>query len=182
MDRPCELVATPRDGLDRIGAQQLAKRRDLHRQVVLLHHQAGPGTIEDLVTYAVLETDLPPPLHAFDPNLGGLLQFWADVTLHIHYELPPGRLDPDNASHVPYINLWIDILAKLAIEEQKINADIDEDDDGVETENSAASSPYGLGQLSAVAAVFDFRISRRALARARRDPIKRFALGELWQT
>ncbi|MCA9695873.1 MAG: hypothetical protein KC636_40220 [Myxococcales bacterium] len=140
------------------------------------------ATIEDLVTYAVLETDLPPPLHAFDPNLGGLLQFWADVTLHIHYELPPGRLDPDNASHVPYINLWIDILAKLAIEEQKINADIDEDDDGVETENSAASSPYGLGQLSAVAAVFDFRISRRALARARRDPIKRFALGELWQT
>ena len=75
--------------------------------------------VEDLVLGAVLDPganapDLPEPLHAFDPDYGGVLLFWADVALHYAYDLPHGRLDPDNPSHIPWINLWLDILAYVS--------------------------------------------------------------------
>jgi len=90
-------------------------------------------TVTDLVTGAVLDPgvsapDLPGPLHSFNPEHGGLLLFWADVALHYNYSLPPGRLDPDNASHVPWINLWLDILALVAMEETKLNPGVEYDD------------------------------------------------------
>ena len=46
VDRPrrqAQLVAPSGHGHHSLRAHQLAQRRDLHRQVVLFHHQAGPG-------------------------------------------------------------------------------------------------------------------------------------------
>ena len=49
-------------------------------------------------------------LHHFDPGLGSVWKFWADVALHYNFpDLPWGRLDPENPTHVPWIDLWIDI-------------------------------------------------------------------------
>ncbi len=44
-----ELVAAARDRRDRLRPQQLAQRRDLHLQVVLLDHQPGPHGVEQFV-------------------------------------------------------------------------------------------------------------------------------------
>ena len=44
-----ELVAAPGDRRDHVGAEQLAQRRDLHLQVVLLDHQVRPHHFEQLV-------------------------------------------------------------------------------------------------------------------------------------
>lgn len=88
------------------------------------------ATISDLVVYSVLDPGkfhpgLPQPLHRFDPELGGLLKFWADVAIHLEYpQLPPGRLDPDVASHVPWINLWLDAYALTATIEAEINGSL----------------------------------------------------------
>jgi len=41
-------VADARHGADRRRAQQLAQRGHLHRQVVFLHHQAGPHPVQQL--------------------------------------------------------------------------------------------------------------------------------------
>jgi len=99
-------------------------------------------TVEDLVLGAILDPGvsvptLPGPLHVFNPESGGLLLFWADVALHHNYSLPHGRLDPDNATHVAWINLWLDILAYVGTVESKVN-------NGVELLASAGRS-VGLG-------------------------------------
>jgi len=99
-------------------------------------------TVEDLVLGAILDPGvsvptLPGPLHVFNPEHGGLLLFWADVALHHNYSLPHGRLDPDNATHVAWINLWLDILAYVGTVESKVNS-------GVELLASAGRS-VGLG-------------------------------------
>jgi len=88
------------------------------------------ATISDLVVYSVLDPgtfhpNLPGPLHAFDPELGGLLKFWADVAIHLTYDLPSGRLDPDVTSHVPWINLWLDTYAVAATIEAEINGSLE---------------------------------------------------------
>jgi len=44
-----ELIAAPRNGRDRGRSEQLAQRADLHLQVVLLDHHAGPHDFEQLV-------------------------------------------------------------------------------------------------------------------------------------
>ena len=49
LQRQCEAVAAPRYGGDGVGAEHLAQRRDLHREVVLLHHHAGPDPRQQLV-------------------------------------------------------------------------------------------------------------------------------------
>jgi hypothetical protein len=49
LDRQREPVAASGNGRERILPQQLAQRRDLHLQVVLFHHQAGPDEREQLV-------------------------------------------------------------------------------------------------------------------------------------
>lgn len=79
------------------------------------------STVYDVVGGTVYETSLPPPLDRFDPELGSDLAFWADVVLHLNYSLPPGRLDPETATHVPWINLWLDILALVVQAEAELN-------------------------------------------------------------
>lgn len=88
-------------------------------------------TVEMLVQFAVLDTGtlpdlrakLPPQLHTFNPELGGVLKYWADVAIHSVYSLPEGRLDPDVESHKAWIKLWIDILAHAAKFEAWTNKD-----------------------------------------------------------
>ena len=131
-------------------------------------------TVKDLVTGAVLDPgvsapDLPGPLHSFNPEHGGLLLFWADVALHYNYSLPPGRLDPENTSHVPWINLWLDILALVAMEEEKLNP-------GVEYDEPEPKSMviHGVGASSIAYRSLDtHRIERRGQQRFA-DPLLRF--------
>ncbi len=87
-------------------------------------------TIQDLVLGAILNPGLnvptlPGPLHVFNPEHGGVLLFWADVALHHNYSLPHGRLDPDNATHVAWINLWLEILAYVGRVESKMNSGVE---------------------------------------------------------
>ena len=84
-------------------------------------------TVLELVGSSVLETPLPPPLHAYDPNLGGVLLFWADVALHMNYKLPPGRLDPNKESHGPWLKLWRGILEYTAKAELEINGPLEQE-------------------------------------------------------
>ncbi|MGB1013137.1 MAG: hypothetical protein ACPG4T_03300 [Nannocystaceae bacterium] len=66
---------------------------------------------------------LPPELHNFDVEAGGLLRFWADVAIHYHFDMPWGVLDKERPTHVPYIHLWNDILAFTAKYEWELNGD-----------------------------------------------------------
>ncbi|MEZ4426609.1 MAG: hypothetical protein R3A51_02820, partial [Nannocystaceae bacterium] len=101
----------------------------------------------ELVGDVVYETELPPPLHEFHPELGSILSFWADVILHRLYTLPPGRLDPENPTHVPWINLWLDILGFLVKVEDELQQG--KYDPLPDAEQSAAPpSDYGLGYAS----------------------------------
>jgi len=126
-------------------------------------------TVEDLVLGAVLEPGasepgLPAPLHSFNPDYGGLLLFWADVALHHTYDLPPGRLDPDIPSHIPWINLWLDILAYVSTVEAQVNP-------GGAIEASASPAWAGLGSRSATYWALDHHIiARRGY---RRSPLWR---------
>ena len=127
------------------------------------------NVILELVGGAILDPGLPPPLHAFDPLLGGLLQFWTDVTLHKVWTLPPGRLDPDNASHVLWINLWLDILAEVSNVEKQINADFDDD---IEDDNDVEFRSWqGLGSRSKSYQFLDVCALDRRCSRFRRDPL-----------
>lgn len=80
------------------------------------------GTIENLVSFSVTDPGadpkvaerIPEELWTFDHEISGLLRYWADVTLHFHYDLPWGVLDKSNPTHIPYIQLWNDILSNLA--------------------------------------------------------------------
>ena len=144
--------------------------------------QALHATIYDLVEGAVLAPgevapNLPPPLHAFDPNLGGLLMFWADVALHYHYKLPPGRLDPDNPTHVPWINLWLDILSVVTAAEQEVNKDYDDDLDD-EPENRVLH--YGVGRESIAFRSFRFKTRDRREQRFLNDPLRRLLAVGRW--
>ncbi len=79
--------------------------------------------IEDLVLGAVLDPgvsnpNLPPMLHHFDPGLGSVWKFWADVAFHHNFpEVPWGRLDDENPTHVPWIELWLDMYRYVLIVE-----------------------------------------------------------------
>ncbi len=88
--------------------------------------EAVGTTIYNLVGNVVTATDLPPPLHQYDPNLGIDLTFWADVALHKNYTLPPGRLDPTIKSHVPWIELWVFILDLVIRAEAELNEGLDD--------------------------------------------------------
>lgn len=91
-------------------------------------------TIENLVDHGITDpgknpedaAKLPPELHEFDIETGGLLRFWADVTLHYHYDLPWGLLDENNKTHLPYRKLWNEILAYTAKHEWELNGGGDE--------------------------------------------------------
>lgn len=85
-------------------------------------------TARTLVNHAIYEPGaspeaaqkLPPELHSYDFEKGGdYLRFWADVTLHYHFDLPWGRLNDEQPSHFPWINLWIDILAYITVYESE---------------------------------------------------------------
>ncbi|MGB1012756.1 MAG: hypothetical protein ACPG4T_01380 [Nannocystaceae bacterium] len=69
---------------------------------------------------------LPPELHTFNIEKGGLLRFWADVALHYNYKLPWGILDDERKSHIPWINLWLDILAYTSKYEWETSGGIDD--------------------------------------------------------
>ncbi len=77
--------------------------------------------VEDLVLGAVLDPGvdapgLPPGLHAYDPAFGQVWWFWADVALYYNFpELPWGRLDPDNKTHIPWIELSVDLYRYVLI-------------------------------------------------------------------
>ena len=79
--------------------------------------------IEDLVLGAVLDPgvsdpNLPPMLHNFDPGLGSVWKFWADVAFHHNFpEVPWGRLDDENPTHVPWIELWLDMYRYVLVVE-----------------------------------------------------------------
>jgi len=133
------------------------------------------ATIVDLVGGAVLDPGqsaptLPGPLHTFNPEHGGLLLFWADVCLHYNYDLPPGRLDSANPSHLPWVNLWLDILALVALEEEKMNAGTELDD----TPNEPKAFVHvGIGTLSIAYSSLDTsRIEERG-RHTPRDPLAR---------
>ncbi len=130
------------------------------------------ATVRELVWSAALETSLPPPLHAFQPELGGLLLFWADVALHTEYSLPPGRLDPDNPTHVPWINLWLDILALVSLEEKKANADFDTEVEDVDGPQACAGTWCGLGSSAESYRALDRRAIERRGARVSADPLR----------
>ena len=130
------------------------------------------ATVRELVWSAALETSLPPPLHAFQPELGGLLLFWADVALHTEYALPPGRLDPDNPTHVPWINLWLDILALVSLEEKKANADFDTEVEDVEGPEACTGTWCGLGSSSESYRALDHHAIERRGARVSTDPLR----------
>lgn len=83
--------------------------------------EAVANTIYALVEQAVFATNLPGPLAKFNPELGSVLHYWADVALHSNYKLPPGRLDPENKTHVPWINLWLDIRHLVIRVENEVN-------------------------------------------------------------
>jgi len=95
--------------------------------------EAIGNTVYQLVGNQTTSTQLPPPLHQYNPNFGIDLTFWADVALHSHYSLPPGRLDPEIDSHRPWIELWIFILDLVIRAEAELNDDFDDiiDDDFV---------------------------------------------------
>lgn len=92
-------------------------------------------TVRTLVNGSILDpgrdepeaSKLPPELHVYDPEQGGLLRFWADVALHLHYDLPWGILDGDRPSHAPWIHLWNDILAYTAQYEWDTNGGVDDE-------------------------------------------------------
>ena len=63
--------------------------------------------LTDLVMNDVLEAKLPPPYNKYDPEGGSKLAYWADVAFYTMFsEVPYGRLNPYNATHVPYIQIW----------------------------------------------------------------------------
>lgn len=77
--------------------------------------------IHTLVWDTILHTNLAAPLDHYDSTKGSPRKWWADVVLHTHFDVPFGRLDPDNKTHVPWIGLWLDIhyvvnLAESALE------------------------------------------------------------------
>lgn len=84
------------------------------------------NTIYTLVGNSVLSTTLPGPLKEFNPEVGLDIEYWADVALHTNYALPQGRLDPENKTHIPWINLWIDILGLVVRAENELNGDGEE--------------------------------------------------------
>ncbi len=88
--------------------------------------EAVGNTVYELVGNQTLTTSLPPPLNVYDPNLGIDLTFWADVALHKNYSLPPGRLDPENKTHRPWIELWIFTLDLVVRAETELNAGFDD--------------------------------------------------------
>lgn len=63
--------------------------------------------LTDLVMNDVLEAELPPPYDKYNPEGGSKLAYWADVAFYTMFsEVPYGRLNPYNATHVPYIQIW----------------------------------------------------------------------------
>lgn len=98
------------------------------------HLASVRGTVENLVTFSIEDpgadpddaAKLPPALHVYNGDIGGILRFWADVALHYHYDLPWGLLDDQNPTHIPWIELWNDILALAAKLEWEQNGTGDE--------------------------------------------------------
>lgn len=78
--------------------------------------------IQMLVWETILTTDLPPPLDRYDGSKGSPRKWWADVVLHTHYDVPFGRFDPEIASHIPWIGLWMDIHLVVRRTEYELEA------------------------------------------------------------
>ncbi|MEZ4430468.1 MAG: hypothetical protein R3A51_22555 [Nannocystaceae bacterium] len=129
-------------------------------------------TIYTLVGDTVYATELPPPLHEFNPELGLDIVYWADVALHLNYALPWGRLDPDNATHKPWIELWLDILQEVIIVENLLNADANEELDDPEWNASVGPQEpvYGLAKAAPRHARGLWRAHARRLRRRGEHP------------
>ncbi len=87
--------------------------------------EAVGNTVYTLVGDSVFTTSLPGPLAEYNPELGLSIIYWADVALHMNYQLPPGRLDPTNPTHVPWRELWVFILQIVIRAENELNAEYD---------------------------------------------------------
>ncbi|MEZ4428094.1 MAG: hypothetical protein R3A51_10460 [Nannocystaceae bacterium] len=98
-----------------------------------------------LVGDVVMETDLPPPLHEFDPTKGSVLKFWADIVLRSTFDLPPGKLDIENPTHKPWIELWVDVFVLIVKAEEEREARAWEKLPG---EMSVDAGLYGAGALA----------------------------------
>jgi len=87
------------------------------------------------------------------------------VILHTQYTLPPGRLDPENATHVPWTNLWLDILALLVkIESELYEGDFDPLPEPEQTVHGVPYSEYGLGYMDRGIARLRAPLSRQRCA------------------
>ena len=143
---------------------QLTKDKldDLHDEIV------------DLVADNVWETELAPPLDQFDPDLGSILKFWADVALHRHFDLPPGKLDPDNPTHKPWIELWVDLFLLAVVTEEELIKSWDKEPLESSVGGHGDGTAYGKGARSRRFLDLETWAARRLPARSPLDGILGF--------